>query len=164
MNDFEEFLEKVDDITSKLQNLKNDNDIVPSSSSSSPSSTTKTFQEKRREALRKLEERKRATAMKQKQAEIREWWEHARLVHEPCDDDSKNSNEEDDKEKRRLESAEKWRRSHDANDYSRWDEYLKDLDDPIAREQKAFLEEQKEKSDNRSVRQLITLLLSCCPT
>ena len=141
--DFEEFLEKVDDITSKLQDLKSDNDIVPSSSSTT---STKTFQEKRREALRKLEERKRVAALKKKQAEIREWWEHARLVHGSCDD-SKDSTEEEDKEKKRLEAAERWRKSHDANDYSRWDEYLKDLDDPIAREQKALLEEQKEKSE-----------------
>ena len=36
----------------------------------------------------------------------------------------------------RIQAAKKWRHSHDANDYSRWDGWLQDLDDPIAREQK----------------------------
>ena len=105
--DFEEFLEKVDDITSKLQDLKSDNDIAPLSSSSKTS--TKTFQEKRREALRKLEERKRAAALKKKQAEIREWWEHARLVHGPCDD-SKDST------RRRIKRRNDWKLQRDGVD------------------------------------------------
>ena len=62
--DFEEFLEKVDDITSKLQDLKSDNDIAPCLSSSKTS--TKTFKEKRIEELIKLEERKRDAALKKK--------------------------------------------------------------------------------------------------
>jgi len=143
-DDFEDFLAKVESITSQLEDIKNGNSPTKEKSGEKQEEELKkNFEETRQEALRKLEEKKRLHASKKKQEEIDQWWEHARLVHDGADDSKVSSLEE----KKRLQAAERWRRSHDANDYSRWDTYLQDLDDPIAREQKAILKKQKEDTE-----------------
>jgi len=154
-DDLEDFLKKVDTISSQIQAIKRgeaDEDLLrlPSTPTSSTASTKTTndsleFERRRQEALDRLEQEKAEGARKRRDEEKKKWWEHAKLVH---GGESKTEGDDDDaEERRRLKAAEEWRRSHDANDYSRWDRWLTDLDDPIAREQKLKLKEKQNAKD-----------------
>ena len=173
--EIDDFLEQVNEVTAKIEAIKKGEDVDLSDFSTTEANDTRTpgeiaahirkinpkavltpqqeedlaahereEAEKRAQRRKALEEADEAKRLQKKKEERERWWQHAEYeygrLHEPQPEEQEQVDEE------KTEDSEP-KPKPDMLDYSRWEEWLKNPDDPVAKEAletaKAKIEEDK---------------------